>query len=156
LGVVVTVLVHPANIADRVGARWLLGRLQPTTTTLPRLRVIGAAAGSLGPLPTGVWETCGWRLQIVERLGGRGQWLRADQEPPLRLPGFQVLPRRWIVERTFAWIGRNRRMSKEYEFLPATSEAWTYPWTYLSMVRVMLKRLAHEAVQPASHYRQSA
>jgi hypothetical protein len=57
-----------------------------------------------------------------------------------------------VVERTFAWIGRNRRTSKDYEFLPATSEAWIY----LSMIRLMLKRLAHEQIQPAFHYRRVA
>jgi transposase len=71
---------------------------------------------------------------------------------PARLPGFQLLPRRWIDERTIAWIGRNRRMSKDYEVLPATSELWVY----LSMVRLMLKRLAHEQVQPNFHYRRVA
>jgi putative transposase len=55
--------------------------------------------------------------------------------------GFRHLPKRWIVERTIAWIGRNRRMSKDYEFLPATSEAMVY----LAMTRVMLKRLAKHA-----------
>jgi putative transposase len=152
LGLVLQVLVHPADIPDRVGARWLLGHLQPAATTLPRLELIWADAGYLGPLQTWVWETFGWHLQIVERRGGRGQWLRADQEPPLRPPGFHVLPRRWVVERTIAWICRNRRLSKDYEFLPATSETWVY----LSMVRLMLKRLAHEEVQPAFHYQRSA
>ena len=89
---------------------------------------------------------------MVARPGARGQWLRADQEPPPRLPGFQLLPHRWVVERTFAWIGRNRRMSKDYEFLPTTSETWVY----LSMIRLMLKRLAHTQIQPAFHYRQVA
>ena len=59
---------------------------------------------------------------------------------------------RWVVVRTFAWIGRNRRMSKDYEFLPATSEAWIS----LSMIRLMLKRRAHEQLQPAFHYRRVA
>ncbi len=66
--------------------------------------------------------------------------------------GFRHVPRRWVVERTFAWIGRNRRMSKDYEYVPATSEAWMY----LSMLRVMLKRLAREQVQPDLHYRRVA
>lgn len=68
------------------------------------------------------------------------------------MSGFQLLPHRWVVERTFAWIGRNRRMSKDYEFLPTTSETWVY----LSMVRLMLKRLAREQIQPAFHYRRVA
>jgi putative transposase len=52
--------------------------------------------------------------------------------------GFQVLPRRWVVERTFAWLGRYRRLSKDYEALPATEEAWIY----LAMSSLMLARLA--------------
>jgi hypothetical protein len=57
-----------------------------------------------------------------------------------------------MVDRSFAWIGRNRRMSKEDEFLPASSEAWGA----LSMIRLMLKRLAGERIQPAFHYRRAA
>ncbi len=53
--------------------------------------------------------------------------------------GFQVLPKRWIVERTFAWLNRQRRLSKDYERLPATSEAFIY----VAMIRLMVKRLAH-------------
>jgi transposase len=49
-----------------------------------------------------------------------------------------VLPRRWVVERTFAWLGRNRRLSKDYEALPGTEEAWIY----LAMIRLMLARMA--------------
>ncbi len=149
LGLALGVIVHPADIPDRAGAPWLLHQLQ---STLPRLNLIWADSAYNGPLQTWVWETFGWRLQVVARPGGRGQWLRADQEPPVRLPGFQLLPRRWVVERTFAWIGRNRRMSKDYEFLPSTSETWVY----LSMLRLMLKRLAREQNHPAFHYRRVA
>ena len=142
-------LVPPADLQDRAGAPW---RLMAVAEALPRLELIGADSAYWGPLQTWVWETFGWRLEIVERPGGRGGWMREGQEPPARLPGFQPLPRRWIVERTIAWIGRNRRMSKDYEFLPATSKAWIY----LSLIRLMLKRLAHEQVQPAFHYRRVA
>lgn len=149
LGLVQGVRVLPADVQDRAGARHLLPALK---ACLPRLELIWADSADGGPLQTWVRETLGWHLKIIARPGGRGQWLPADQEPPPRLPGFQPQPRRWVVERSFAWIGRNRRMSKEYEFLPATSEAWIY----LSMVRLMLKRLAHEQVQPAFHYRRVA
>jgi putative transposase len=149
LGVLLRVLVPPADLPDRAGAPWLL---MAVAEALPRLELIWADSAYWGPLQTWVWETFGGRLAIVERPGGRGGWLRAGQEPPARLPGCPPLPRRWIGERTIASIGRNRRMSKDYEFLPATSEAWIY----LSMLRLMLKRLAHEQVQPAFHYRRVA
>jgi putative transposase len=75
------------------------------------------------------WQTVytylGWTVEIVEKLG--------DQT------GFQVLPKRWIVERTFAWLNRQRRLSKDYERLPATSEAFIY----IAMIRLMVRRLAH-------------
>jgi putative transposase len=72
----------------------------------------------------------------------RGVWAPADAVidwaailPP---PGFQVLPRRWVVERTFAWLGQSRRLSKDYERLCATSETLIY----LAMTRIMVRRLA--------------
>jgi putative transposase len=71
-----------------------------------------------------VRNLAGWILQIVERA----------QEAT----GFVILPRRWVVERTFAWLGRYRRLSKDYEQLPETSEAMIYA----AMVHLMLKRLA--------------
>ena len=52
--------------------------------------------------------------------------------------GFVVLPRRWVVERTFAWLTQSRRLSKDYEFLPESSQAWIY----LAMIRLMIRRLA--------------
>ena len=70
------------------------------------------------------------------------QWARegvtVDWQELLPPRGFQVLPRRWVVERSFAWIGRNRRMSKDYERLPATSEAVIY----VALTRLMVRRLA--------------
>lgn len=68
------------------------------------------------------------------------RWVRvpADQELPPYPAGFQVLPRRWVVERTFAWLGRYRRLSKDYEGLPQTTEAWCY----LAMGRLMAARLS--------------
>ena len=93
-------------------------------------------------------------MEVVERSPRRGFIVTPDhqlQRVVLRAQ-FELLPRRWVVERTLAWIGRNRRLSKDYEFKPATSEAWIY----LSMLRVMLKRLARVSVEPDFHYRRVA
>ena len=69
--------------------------------------------------------------------GRRRRWLPADVAPPV-VAAFQVVPRRWVVERTFGWLGRFRRLSQVYEFLPATSEATIY----LAMIQILLHRLA--------------
>lgn len=68
------------------------------------------------------------------------QWVRvpAEQAPPPTARGFQVLPRRWVVERTFAWLGRYRRLSKDYEQLAATEESWIFA----AMTQLMTRRLA--------------
>jgi putative transposase len=92
-----------------------------------RLRLIWADAGYAGKLISWVLTNCGWVLEIVKR---------SDD-----VKGFQVLPRRWVVERTFAWFGRYRRLSKDYETLPETSEAMIYA----AMSRLMVRRLAHQA-----------
>ena len=76
-------------------------------------------------------------MAIVKR-PSRGRWVGPGQEPPEVPRGFVVLPRRWVVERTLGWIWRWRRTSKDYEYLPETSECVIY----LTMIRVMLRRLA--------------
>jgi putative transposase len=90
-------------------------------------------------LRTWVAEACGWTLEIVPP-PPRRVLVAGDVEPTPR-PRFTVLPRRWVVERTLAWIGRYRRLSKEYEYLPECSEAMSY----LAMSRLMLRRLARQA-----------
>lgn len=86
LGVLLRVLVPPADLPDRAGAP---GLLMAVAEALPRRELIWADSAYWGPLQTWVWETCGWRLAIVERPGGRGGWMREGQEPPARqgLPG---------------------------------------------------------------------
>jgi len=88
------------------------------------------------PLRQWLEEELKWKLEIVQRPRKWG-WYPADVEPPM-MPAFTVLPRRWVVERTFAWIGRYRRMSRDYEYLTASSETMFY----LAMSRLMLRRLA--------------
>jgi putative transposase len=78
-------------------------------------------------------------LQVVRRADGgrRRRWLPADVAPPV-VAAFAVVPRRWVVERTFGWLGRFRRLSKDDEFLPATSETTIY----LVMIQILVHRLA--------------
>ena len=123
LGLLLVVYVHPANISEREGAKLLLQRAK--TQGFARLQLIWADGGYSG-LPFAAWVivATGWLLTIVERTADR--------------VGFQLLPRRWVVERTLACLGRYRRLSKDYEILSQTSEAWIYA----AMVNLMLKRLA--------------
>ena len=121
LGLVLAVVVHAANVQDRDGAKLVLAKL---VGHFPRLQLLWADGGYSGKLVDWVRETCGWVLEIVKR---------SDD-----VPGFQVLPKRWIVERTFAWLGRYRRLSKDYEALPASGEAWIT----IAMIHLLVRRLA--------------
>lgn len=122
LGLILAVVVHGANWQDQDGACWVLDKLQ---AQFRRLKVIfGDAAYGRSNLPDYVRDMFGWVMQTVLR--------------PVGLKGFVVLPKRWIVERTFAWLVRYRRHSKDYEKTTASSEAFTY----IAMICLMSKRLA--------------
>ena len=133
LGLLCHVLVHPASIPDRDGGQSVLA---PLVGRFPRLTKLWVDAGCQGSFSHWVEETLGWEVEVV-RKPRRWLWWPADQEPPPMPSGFQVLPHRWLVERTFAWLGRQRRLSKDYEVLPSTEEAWIY----LTMIRLMVVRL---------------
>ena len=121
LGLLLAVAVHPADVQDRDGAKLVLGRL---LGRFPRLVLIWADGGYAGKLVGWAREAGGWAIAVVRR--------------PEGALGFTVLPRRWVVERTFGWLGRCRRLSKDYEELPETSEAVIH----VAMIHLMLKRLA--------------
>jgi transposase len=134
-GLVMKARVHPADLADREGARMVLDRVDES---YPGLRPLWADAGYRGAeLRRWITEGLGLSLEIVQR---RSRWVGVhnDVEPEPIPPGFEVIRRRWVVERTFAWISRNRRMSRDYEFLPETGEALIY----VTMIRLMLRWLA--------------
>lgn len=128
LGLVLLVVVTSASVQDRDGAKLLLAQLFQQLCTRPspwwRLTKIWADAAYRGELIQWVLYQCGWLLEIVAKA--------ADQK------GFQVLPKRWIVERTFAWLSRNRRLARDYERLTASSEAFIY----IAAIRLMTRRLA--------------
>jgi len=120
LGLILAVVVHAADVQDRDGAKFVLRRLRGL---FPRLKRIWADVGYAGKLIGWTQSLGGWVLDIVKR---------SDEAV-----GFTVLPHRWIVERTFAWIGRYRRMSKDYEVLTESSENMLY----LTMINLMVHRL---------------
>lgn len=125
MGLLLAVVVHTADIQERAGAKLLLQRA--FTKGFARLQLIWADGGYTGAdFKTWVRNLAGWLLDVVTR--------------PEGAKGFTVVPRRWVVERTFGWLGRSRRLSKEYEQLAATSEAMIYA----AMSRLMLTRLAHQ------------
>ena len=137
-GLIIRAVVHPADITDRDGARLLLAPLQGQ---LPCLQHVWADSAYTGQVREWIHTTLGCTVEIVKHwwTGLRWVWVAPGQEPPTVPSGFQVLPRRWVVERTFAWLVMYRRLGKDYEELPETSEALIY----LAMSRLMVKRLAH-------------
>ena len=115
-------VVHSAGIQDRDGAKLVLGRLF-LGERFPRLKLIWADGAYGGDLVEWVKRFFGWALEIVKR--------------PKDQKGFVVLPRRWVVERTLGWLGRYRRLSKEYEERPESEEAIIL----IAMINLMVHRL---------------
>jgi putative transposase len=142
-GLLVRVVVHPADLPDGDGVTLVLAEGQDLS---PRLSHLWLDGSDKGRGKAWIETTLGWTVSIVQHPPKpRGVWAPADAVidwaailPP---SGFRVLPRRWVVERTFAWLGQNRRLSKDYERLCATSEAFIYA----AMVRLMTRRLAAKA-----------
>lgn len=120
LGHLLEVVVPAANIQDRDGAKLVLAKRSAATQA--SLQKLWADGGYAGQLIDWVQEHWAAVLEIVQR----------DSQQK----GFHVLPRRWVVERTFAWFGRYRRLRKDYEQLTASSEAMIY----LASIHTMLKR----------------
>lgn len=121
LGLILALVVHGADWQDHDGACLVLMRLKDR---FRRLKVIFAdSAYGRNDLPEWVRTTFGWILQTVLR--------------PVGVKDFVVLPKRWIVERTFGWLGKYRRHSKDYERNPASSEAMIY----IAMIDLMSRRL---------------
>lgn len=141
---ILQVLVHEADLQDEQGGKVLLA---PVKGVFPRLKLIWADSRyKCSGFPDWVKTELGCEVEIVAHpwSGQRGVWTPAGgaEEPlPSRPSGFQVLPRRWVVERSFAWLGTWRRLAKDYELLPSSEEAWIY----LAMMRIMLRRLAYNS-----------
>lgn len=111
----------------------------PPRLLLPRLKKIWADGAYAGDLEEYARREHGIDLEIVRRTDDRApqMWVAPGESPTPRVVGFRLVKRRWVVERTFAWIGRNRRLSKDYEQRTDVSETWIR----VSMSRLMLRRL---------------
>jgi putative transposase len=139
-GFILAVKVSHAGISDREGARLLLGDLQGV---FPRISHLFADHGYTGPLKEWIKEHLNWETEIVpkESNDSHQDWVLINDQPVLqRKPkgGFQVQRKRWVVERTFAWLTRFRRLARDYESLPSSSEAFLH----VATIRSFLKRLA--------------
>ena len=133
LGLPIASYVTPADVHDTIGARKLLGGL---AFFVPRLKQIWADAAYRGK-ELADWsqqQGSGWKLEVVERECGTH--------------GFSVQPRRWVVERSFAWLIRNRRLAKDYERRVQTSE----PLIEVAAVRLVLRRLAGHMPRTAARH----
>ena len=120
LGLPLSVYVTSADVQDRGGTRCLLAGLKPFVPRLKKIWADGAYTGE--KLASWLEEQGGWELEIVER----------DREAR----GFEVLSKRWIVERTFSWLIRNRRLSEDYERMVQSSETFIK----MAIIRLMLRR----------------
>jgi putative transposase len=122
LGLLLAVVVHSANIQDRDGAKLVFAKAK-LLGEWPRLERIWADGGYTGKLIAWVSSFCHWVLEIVKR---------SDD-----VKGFKLLPKRWVVERTFSWLSNYRRLSKHYEYWNETGEAMLQ----VAMIHLMLRRL---------------
>ena len=125
MGLLLAVMVHSASIQERRGFKFLCFKIRHL---FPRLKLIWVDGGYDGqPLKRWVKHWFNWVVETIKR----------NQNTQ----GFEVLPRRWVVERTFGWFGRDRRLSKDYEYLPTTSETMLY----IAMTNLMLRRLTRSS-----------
>lgn len=124
MGLVLVAVVHQANIQDRDGAKLVLEKVKHAFSRLRLIWADGGYAGRLIQWVRDLRQQRRVRLEIVKRNDN--------------VKGFEVLPRRWVVERTFGWLGRYRRFSKDYEQLTSSSEAMIH----IAMIGLMVKRLA--------------
>ncbi len=127
-GLLIEAVVHSAGIQDQEGAKVVLAQSKQRRQGryVRRLKLIWVDGKYGGQLVEWVQKAYGWTLEVVRR--------------PKDAKGWVVLPRRWVIERTFGWLGRYRRLSRDYEGLLLTSEVLIYA----AMVHLMLPRLAPE------------
>jgi putative transposase len=159
MGLRLSVIVHVAKRQDRAGVPLLLA---PLSGRFPHVNKGWVDSGYTGTGRAWIEQAMGWEVEVVRPAPRpRGMWvwpeLAITQEMRARFrrpKGFRPLPRRWVGERTLAWIGRYRRMSKDYEFLPSSSQSMGH----LTMIRLLLRRLvgSTETARENAQHRRAA
>lgn len=138
-GFLLDVCITAGNISDKQGLCQLLER---KAETFKGVKKVWADHSYQAESLKKIALECGIELEIVKRPPGRyriynenwqAKWIPIERE-------FSILPRRWVVERTFAWLGRYRRMSKDYEYLTSTSRAVTFICSFRTMLKRLCKR----------------
>jgi putative transposase len=125
MGLLIAISVVAASVPEREGARKLLSKARKHKNSHPRLIRIFADGGFSGEdFMKLIMDLFGFIIEVVLR--------------PKEITGFKILPKRWVVERTYGWFNWWRRLNKDYEMLPENSETFIY----LGMIRLMLRRLA--------------
>ena len=118
-------VVHAADLSERTGAKLVLSKAKAAERRLRK-----------------IWMDGGYKAGVVAwAQAALGDALEVGERPP-GTTGFAVLPRRWVVERSFAWLGRDRRLSKEYEALTATSEGMIWAAFGGTLLRRLVRRQA--------------
>jgi putative transposase len=157
-GLVLQAKVHPADLQDRAAVPLLL---EGIGRQYPDIDLVWVDQGYTGIGKTWIEQQLGWKVEVVQHpRKPRGRWVphgdltdyrtvwfTYERFPPSHTGFRGILPRRWVVERTFSWLAQNRRLSKEYERRCETSEALIY----ITMIRLMLRRLARHAPHLARH-----
>lgn len=136
MGLILALAVHAASIQDRDGAKFIVN--SEIREAFPRLEKLWVDSGYAGRCERYLRDL-GFDVEVTRRSneGVQTQWLEPGQKPEPRKKGFEVLRWRWIVERTFGWIGRYRRHSKDYEQTAKSSRTWIF----IAMSNLMLNRL---------------
>src|SRR5271166_4752974 len=128
IGLIWAVVVHPANIQDRDGSKLVFTKAK-INADWTRMQRVWADGGYAGKLIAWVSAFCQWVLEIVKRNDD--------------VKGFKLLPKRWVVERTFSWLSNYRRLSKHYEYWNETGEAMIQ----VAMIHLMLRRLTKKTAE---------
>lgn len=139
LGLLLAVLILPADVQDRDTATPTVGAGLAKCPTVRKVYVDGAFGGDCAQQLRELYKV---EVEVVRRPSAAGSWTASGEPPPATAPTqgrpFPILPRRWVVERTHAWVERPRRLSKDYDRLLHVSTAWVW----LSQARLLLRRLA--------------